>query len=159
MNSSLSPSAQIVQEALSKFDIALHVVELAQSTRTAVDAAQSIGCSVGQIAKSLIFITALSRKPVLIIASGIHRVNEIHVAQFTGEKLVIADPDMVKEITGFVIGGIPPVGNKTALETYVDQDLFQYEFIWAAAGTPFAVFKLAPGDLLRITGGKVISVI
>ena len=154
----LSSSAQRVQDALDKLGLVLQVVELPNSTRTATDAAQAIGCTVAQIAKSLIFRTKTSDRPVLVIASGVNRVNEKTIAAILGEKIGKADADFVRQRTGVVIGGIPPMGHIEPIETYLDKDLMQYDEIWAAAGTPHAVFRLTPNDLERATGGKVISI-
>lgn len=154
----LSPSARKVQEALQALGMSLQVVELPGSTRTAVEAAQAIGCQVGQIVKSIIFKAKRSQKAILVIASGSNRVNEKQIEALIGEPLGKADADFVREQTGFVIGGVPPVGHANSLETFIDQDLLQYEIIWAAAGTPHAVFRLTPADLLRITTGRVIDV-
>jgi len=155
---SLSKSAEKVQNALTEYGFELNVTELSSSTRTSQEAADSIGCTVGQIAKSLIFKGKQSQKPILIIASGINRVNEKLFTQYIGEKLEKADADFVLEQTGFVIGGVPPVGHKNPIDTFIDEDLMQYEEIWAAAGTPHAVFKLTPEILTKITKGTIVKV-
>lgn len=154
----LSPSAQRVQDALESLGLRLPVVELPDSTRTAAEAAQAIGCTVGQIAKSLIFKTKITGRPVLVITSGANRVHEKRISQVLGEKIGKADADFVRKHTGFTIGGVPPVGHLQALTTFIDEDLLKHEEIWAAAGTPNAVFRLTGDDLVRATGGKVISV-
>jgi len=154
----LSPSALKVQTALNAIGLQLKVVELPGSTRTAQEAAQAVGCQVGQIAKSIIFRAEISHRPILVIVSGPNRVNEKVIEALVGEAIAKADADFVRQRTGFVIGGVPPVGHIETLETFLDQDLLQYQDIWAAAGTPHAVFCLTPGDLLRITSGIVISV-
>jgi len=154
----LSPSAQKVQEALSRFGLTLQVVELPASTRTAVEAAQAVGCMVAQIAKSLIFRTRQSNRAVLVIASGANRVDEARLAEHCGEAIVKAEADFVRQHTGFAIGGVPPVGHIERLTTFVDADLMQFEYIWAAAGTPNAVFRLTPAELIAITGGQVITI-
>ncbi len=154
----LSSSAQRVQDALNQLGLVLKVVELPDSTRTAADAAQAIGCEVAQIAKSLIFRARQSNRPVLVIASGINRVNEKSIAAVLGEKISKADADFVRGRTGFVIGGVPPVGHLEPVETFLDQDLWQFDEIWAAAGTPHAVFRLTPDKLERATSGKVIDI-
>ncbi|GAB4430490.1 MAG: YbaK/EbsC family protein [Anaerolineae bacterium] len=157
MAESLSRSAQRVQDALAALGFAMgQVVELPASTRTAAEAAAAIGCTVAQIAKSLIFRGVQSGEPVLVIASGVNRVNEARVAERLGEPIAKADADYVRAQTGFVIGGVPPVGHDRPLRTFIDADLLQYEEIWAAAGTPHAVFRLTPADLERLTGGEVI---
>jgi prolyl-tRNA editing enzyme YbaK/EbsC (Cys-tRNA(Pro) deacylase) len=158
MSQLLSSSAQKVQDALQAIGLSLQVVELPDSTRTAVEAAQAIGCQVGQIVKSLVFKGKRSEQPILVIASGSNRVNEKAIETLISEPLGKADADFVRQRTGFVIGGVPPLGHNEALETFIDEDLFQYEEIWAAAGTPHAVFRLKPDDLPRMTGGKVINI-
>jgi prolyl-tRNA editing enzyme YbaK/EbsC (Cys-tRNA(Pro) deacylase) len=154
----LSPSALKVQKALNAIGLQLEVVELPASTRTAQEAAQAVGCQVGQIAKSIIFQASLSHRPILVIASGPNRVNEKVIEALVGEAIVKADADFVRQRTGFVIGGVPPVGHIETLDTFLDQDLLLYQEIWAAAGTPHAVFRLTPGDLLRMTSSSVIKV-
>ena len=159
MSVSLSTSAQKVQNALIQFGLSLHVVELPASTRTAAEAAAAVGCTVGQIAKSLIFKAQNSGRAILIIASGANRVNEKRIGEMMGEPIGKADADFVRAQTGFVIGGVPPVGHTTPLDTFVDEDLLQYEVIWAAAGTPNAVFELTPSDLVKIAGGRTVSIL
>jgi prolyl-tRNA editing enzyme YbaK/EbsC (Cys-tRNA(Pro) deacylase) len=153
----LSPSAQRVQDALRSRGFAYDVIELAQTTRTAAEAAAAVGCTVGQIAKSLVFKTRHSGRPLLVIASGANRVNEKHLCAIVGELIEKPDADFVRQYTGFVIGGVPPVGHAAPLAVYIDEDLLQYDVIWAAAGTPHAVFRLAPADLVRMTGGQTIK--
>jgi prolyl-tRNA editing enzyme YbaK/EbsC (Cys-tRNA(Pro) deacylase) len=154
----LSASAQKVQQALKALGLDLTVVELPGSTRTAVEAAQAVGCEVGQIVKSLVFKAKRSEKPVLVVASGQNRVDERRVEALIGEPLGKADADFVRQHTGFAIGGVPPVGHDHPIQTFVDEDLLQYAEIWAAAGTPHAVFRLTPQELVRMTGGQVITV-
>lgn len=157
-NSGLSASAQRVQSALETLGVELKVVELPQSTRTAQEAADAVGCEVGQIAKSLVFRGKVSGRAVLIITSGANRVDAAMVAGELGEPLEKADADFVRRETGYAIGGVPPVGHATRIITIIDQDLLGYKEIWAAAGTPRAVFRLNPQDLARITGGEVTRV-
>ena len=157
MSQELSASAQKVQDALSALGLSLQVVELPGSTRTAVEAAQAVGCQVGQIVKSLIFKGKHSQRPILVVASGVNRVDEKKIEAQIGEPLGKADADFVRQHTGFVIGGVPPLGHPERLLTYVDEDLLQYTEIWAAAGTPHAVFRLSPSDLLKITGGNLTN--
>lgn len=158
MTASLSSSAQKVQIALAARGFTLQVVELPQSTRTSADAAATVGCTVGQIAKSIVFCAANSNRPVLVITSGANRVSESAVAERLGEPLAKADADYVRARTGFVIGGVPPVGHAEPLMTFIDEDLLQFTEIWAAAGTPNAVFRLTPEELVRLTGGTVAKV-
>lgn len=158
MPEDLSESAQRVQDALAAHGVSCQVVELPQTTRTASEAAEAIGCSVGQIAKSLIFKGKQSGRPVLVIASGQHRVNEKRIGKLLGEPIGRADAAYVREKTGFVIGGVPPLAHNTTPATFIDEALMDYAEIWAAAGTPFAVFCLTPQDLLEISDGEVVSV-
>lgn len=158
MTETLSASARKVQLALQSLGLDLQVVELPGSTRTAVEAAQAVGCDVGQIVKSLIFKGKRSGRPLLIVASGPNRVDERRVEALIGEPLGKADADFVREHTGFVIGGVPPLGHTEHLDTWIDEDLLTYSEIWAAAGTPHAVFRLTPADLVRMTGGTVAAI-
>jgi prolyl-tRNA editing enzyme YbaK/EbsC (Cys-tRNA(Pro) deacylase) len=158
MTEGLSSSARKVQAALQSLGLALHVIELPASTRTVVEAAQAVGCQVGQIVKSLVFRKAISGSPLLIVASGAHRVNEARIGELVGEPIGKADADFVRQRTGYSIGGVPPVGHNEPIETLVDEDLLQYGEIWAAAGTPNAVFRLTPEELVRMTGGRVVKV-
>lgn len=149
--SDLSRSASRVQAALEAAGVDARVVELPASTRTAVEAAQAVGCEVAQIAKSLVFRDA-SGECVLVITSGTNRVDERRLG------LSKAPAELVREVTGYAIGGIPPVGLLQPIRTLIDEDLLGFERIWAAAGTPNAVFELVPGDLPRLTGGTVTNV-
>jgi prolyl-tRNA editing enzyme YbaK/EbsC (Cys-tRNA(Pro) deacylase) len=158
MAETLSPSAQKVQAALAAQGYTCLVQELPHMTRSAEEAAQAIGCTVAQIAKSLVFKTRQSQEPVLVIASGVNRVNGQKFAALIGEPLEKPDADFVRLHTGFVIGGVPPIAHAEKLATYIDEDLLQYPVIWAAAGTPFAVFQLTPADLVKMTEGKAISI-
>jgi prolyl-tRNA editing enzyme YbaK/EbsC (Cys-tRNA(Pro) deacylase) len=154
----LSSSAKKVQEVLKVLGLELQVVELQETTRTSADAARAVGCEVGQIAKSLVFRGQRTQRPILVIASGSNRVNEKRVGELISEPLGKADADFVRQKTGFVIGGVPPVGHAEKLEVFIDEDLLRYSEIWAAAGTPNAVFRLTPSDLVRMTEGRVIGI-
>lgn len=156
--SPLSPSAQRVQDVLAQFGLKLQVVELSASTRTAQEAADAVGCTVGQIVKSLLFRGRTTQTPILVVASGRNRVNEKKLQTLVGEPIEKPDADYVRQQTGFVIGGVPPVGHSQKIRTFIDEDLAQYDEIWAAAGTPNAVFRLTPTDLHTLTGGEIISV-
>jgi len=158
MSKKLKSSAQKVQEALREHGLACEVVQMQDTTRSAQDAARAVGCEVGQIVKSLVFKGKQSQQPVLVVTSGANRVNEKAIGKELAEPIKMADPEFVRQVTGFAIGGVPPVGHRHALKIFIDEDLLQYEEIWAAAGTPHAVFRLTPGDLKTITNGKVISV-
>lgn len=112
----------------------------------------------GQIVKSLIFKGKETGKPILILASGPNRVNEKRIADYAGEGIGKADAEFVRTVTGFAIGGVPPIGHAQAMETYLDEDFLKYQTIWAAAGTPNAIFELATEDLQKMTGGKIVSI-
>lgn len=158
MSTVLSSAAQKVQQALIARGFSYQVVELSQTTRSSAEAAQAVGCRVEQIAKSIIFKTRQTARPLLVIASGINRVDEHRLSELAGEKVEKPDADFVREKTGFVIGGVPPFAHAQKLETYIDEDLLKLDEIWAAAGTPFAVFKLSPADLPVMTGGRVVAI-
>ena len=151
-------SAQRVQDALAARGFAFEVREFPESTRTSAEAAAAVGCDIGQIAKSLVFRAKASNRPVLVMASGANRVDEKAVARLLGEKIGRADADFVRERTGFSIGGVPPVGHSEAIVTLIDRDLLDHAEIWAAAGTPNAVFRLSPDDLIALTEGEVADV-
>lgn len=154
MNAPLSASADRVQHYLRQHGHDVTVRELTGSTRTAADAASTIGCSVGQIAKSLVFREKMSDEAILVVASGSNQVDIAKIGDVTGLILQRADGKFIKERVGFAIGGIPPVGHETPLRTFLDIDLRQYSTIWAAAGTPHAVFPLTPSALERLTQGQ-----
>ena len=158
MSKGLSTSAQKVQDALKKGGFTSQVVELADSTRTAREAAEAIGCRVEQIVKSLVFRGKQTNKPVLVVASGQNRVNEKRLGELAGEAIAKGDANFVRQHTGFVVGGVPPIGHSQPLTTFIDEDLLQFTEIWAAAGTPFAVFQLTPAELQTMTGGQVVSI-
>ncbi len=134
------------------------MIEHAESTRTAQEAADRAGCQLGQIVKSLIFKGKTSGKPILVLTSGVNRVDEKRISGYAGEAIGRADADFVRTVTGFAIGGVPPIGHAQKMETYLDEDLMAYETIWAAAGTPNAIFELQANDLQKMTDGKVVGV-
>lgn len=154
MTKELKRSAARVQNYLASHGQEFEVCELPQTTRTAEDAALAIGCEVGQIAKSLVFRDKDSGEPVMVIASGAHQVDLQKVYQQSAITLTRADANFVKQHTGFAIGGIPPVAHSRPLTTLLDEGLQQYAHIWAAAGTPNAVFRLSPSELALLTQGR-----
>lgn len=154
----MSSSIQKVRNAIQQKGYGFRVVELPESTRTAQEAADAIGCSVSEIAKSLIFKGAESGKPILVIASGTNRVDTGKISSIIGQQVNKADADFIRSETGFAIGGIPPLGHAYPLQTIVDEDLLKYEVIWAAAGTPFSVFSLESKDLTELTGGTLADI-
>lgn len=147
-----------VEADLRKFGINSAIKVFTETTRTAEDAAKAINCEVAQIVKSLIFKTANSNKPVLILVSGPNRVNEKIIEEHLNEPLVKADANFVRDVTGFAIGGVSPVGHKTKIELiFIDEDLLKFNDIWAAAGTPNSVFNINSQDLLKVTAGQKIQ--
>jgi prolyl-tRNA editing enzyme YbaK/EbsC (Cys-tRNA(Pro) deacylase) len=152
----MHPNAERVQAELKALGATGEVVELAASTRTSQEAAEAIGTTVAQIAKSLVFLAGGA--PILVIASGINRVSLPKLATLLGTPVTRPDADAVKRLTGFPIGGVAPVGYTTPLRVVIDRDLLQHPEIWAAAGTPNAVFRTTPEELVRITGGEVAEV-
>lgn len=154
----LSPSAQRVQDLLTSRGFDCKVIEYTESTRTSQEAADRAGCALGQIAKSLIFKGKTTQKPILVMTSGANRVDEKRIGEYAGEPIGRADADFVRSVTGFAIGGVPPLGHAQEMETYLDEDLLQYPTIWAAAGTPNAIFELTPDALQKMTAGQTLRV-
>lgn len=147
-----------VRLAATDLGLAVEIVEMPGSTRTAEDAAAACGCAVGQIVKSLVFVGAETRRPLLLLVSGANRVDETGVRAAIGEALERPDATYVRTTTGFAIGGVAPIGHETPMVTYLDRDLLAFETVWAAAGSPKAVFAIAPAQLAAATGATVIAV-
>lgn len=158
MKDDLPDAAQRVAAAADELGLAITVMLMPDSTRTAEEAAAACGCSVGQIVKSLVFTGAQSGREVLLLVSGDNRVDEAGVAAHLGEGLERPRGAHVRKVTGFAIGGIPPFGHAARLATYIDEDLLAHDVVWAAAGTPNAVFSVDPKALQAATGAQVISV-
>jgi prolyl-tRNA editing enzyme YbaK/EbsC (Cys-tRNA(Pro) deacylase) len=154
----LSAGAQRVQDALVALGCEGRLLQLPHPARTAADAAAAVGCEVGQIVKSLVFTLRGRGAPLLVLTSGANRVDEATLAGVVGEPLDKADADFVREHTGFAIGGVAPVGHTSALATLIDEDLMTWPEVWAAGGHPSTVFSLAPRELARITGGRIVRV-
>src|ERR1700736_3537703 len=147
------PAPQRVQAALRAAGVDARIEEFPASTRTAREAAATVGTSVGQIVKSLVFVSGNS--PVLALVSGVNQLDTQRLAALTGAAIGKADADAVRRATGYAIGGVPPIGFPAPIPTFIDRDLLQYDVVWAAAGTPRHVFPIAPQDLVRITSGRV----
>ena len=154
----LSSSAQKIQDLLLSLGYPYSVVEHAESTRTAQEAADRASCELGQIVKSLIFRGKTSGKPILVLTSGANRVDEKLISGYAGETISRADADFVRAVTGYAIGGVPPIGHTEKMETYLDADFLSHQTIWAAAGTPNAIFELRTEDLQKMTDGKILLV-
>ncbi len=158
MNTALKGSLQRVQEALEKYNLNTQIVEYATSTRTSQEAADAIGCDLGQIVKTLIFKGKESHRPLCVLVSGKNRVEEKKVSLIVGEPIERPDAKFVELHTGFAIGGVSPVGYTFELPPLIDEDLISYPILWAAAGTPHTVFSLTPADLIRITNGQIAKI-
>lgn len=154
----LNKNAKVFQEKLNQLEYTNQIKQLSESTRTAKEAANTMGCDISEIAKSIIFKLKRSGEPLLVVASGINRINEKQIETYLEDKLGKADADFVRERTGYIIGGVPPIGHKQAIKTFIDEDLLNFKNIWAAAGDPKAVFRLTPDELVEMTGGQVVKV-
>ena len=155
MRASEHPQALRVQKALGP---SFTVVEFDESTHTAQEAADAIGCALAQIAKSIIFRGAQSGRAVLVIASGANKVDEKKIRALLGEKIERASPDFVKEMTGFEVGGVPPLAHAQACTVYLDEDLKAFPTLWAAGGTPNAVFEIGCDELVSRAGAIIADV-
>ena len=152
----LSKKSKLVQDYLLQFGHKVDILEYSESTKTAQEAATAIGCEIGQIVKSLVFNS--NGKGLLFLVSGNNKLDVEKVARELRIEIKKADADFVKKVTGFSIGGVPPVAHETKMETYIDQDLLAYDEVWAAAGMPFSVFRLESRMLQPLTNGKGIAV-
>ena len=153
----LPPSAAKVAMAAMSLGLPIAIRIMPATTRTAEEAAAACATSVGQIVKSLVFEGSESGTPLLLLISGKNRVDENAVAARIGEELKRPDAQRVRDITGFAIGGIPPLGHASALSAYIDPDLLAYEEVWAAAGTPNAVFPVDPNKLASAIGATTLA--
>ena len=151
----MSASLERVTRALADADIDVEVIEMACSTRTAAEAADAAGCALDQIAKSIVFRAETSSEAVLFITAGGNRVDAAKAADLAGELLGKADAELIRAQTGFVIGGVAPVGHLNPLRAWFDPRLAEFETVWAAAGTPRHIFAIAPTELLRISGAQI----
>lgn len=152
----MHPSAQKVANAAHDLGLDIKIIEFEQTTRTAQEAADAIGCHVAQIVKSLCF--SANEQPIMALVSGSNQLDTRKLASLLGvgrKKIKRANADAVKEATGFSIGGVPPFGHKNPLPIYIDADLMGFDIVWAAAGTPFAVFAIKPEQLVKGSNGQI----
>ena len=156
--STLKEAAQRVADGATALGLDITIAQMSESTRTAEEAAAACGCTVGQIVKSLVFRGADSGRPILLLVSGSNRVDEKRAAGYVGEKLKRPDAAYVRDVTGYAIGGIPPFAHASRLATYIDRDLLQYDTVWAAAGTPNAVFSVCPNALAAAVEASTVDV-
>jgi prolyl-tRNA editing enzyme YbaK/EbsC (Cys-tRNA(Pro) deacylase) len=147
------PAAARVQSALRALGVESEVILLAESARTAAEAAAACGVGVGQIVKSLVFLAG--DEPILVLVSGANQADERRLATLSGGSIRRADADVVRSVTGYAIGGVPPIGHPRPLRAFIDRDLLGYDRLIAAAGTPHAVFPITPAELCHVTGGAV----
>jgi prolyl-tRNA editing enzyme YbaK/EbsC (Cys-tRNA(Pro) deacylase) len=140
---------------LATMDSGIAVKEFPQGTRTAPDAARAVGCELGQIVKSLVFIAA--GRPVVALVSGANRLDERRLAAVAGDPVSKADAETARAATGYSIGGVPPFGHATAVPVFMDRDLLGYDVVWAAAGRPDSVFEIEPGRLHELSGAQVVD--
>jgi len=151
-------SLERVESALKAAGLTTAIQDMPASTRTAEDAASAVGCSVGQIVKSMIFRGKGTGKPILVLTSGLNMVDPKQIETVTNESIGRPDADFVRRETGFAIGGVSPVGHLKSLDIYMDETLMEYPLVWAAAGTPNTVFAIEPDKLRQITGAMIITV-
>ena len=150
----MHPASQKVLDAARQLGLQIDVRQFDQSTRTAQEAADAIGVSLGQIVKSLVFLA--DDQPILVLASGPNRTDTAKLARQMGAREVRrASAEQVQAATGFVIGGVPPIGHSQSLPIYFDRDLLQYDTVWAAAGTPNTVFAVEPRRLVQVSGAVI----
>lgn len=152
----MKQSVRRVRDALAAANLHPDIVEYAETTRTAQAAADALGTTVERIVKSLVFLA--DGEPLVVLASGVNRVDTEKIGRELGRRIDRADAARVREATGFAIGGVAPVGYPAPVETLIDRDLLQYDIVWAAAGTPHHVFPIAPDDLVRVSGGRVLDI-
>ncbi len=148
-----SSSSNRVLEAATRAGLDIEIVEMPASTRTAEEAAAACGCSVAEIVKSLVYLGAESDTVVLLLVSGVNRVDEAAVGRHLGEALTRPNGRTVRERTGFAIGGVAPLGHIGTVRVFIDEDLAQYDTVWAAGGAPNSVFRTTVEDLRKATGG------
>ena len=154
----MGKSMKRVAAAIGAAGLDCEIVTLPDSARTAADAARAVDCTVGQIAKSMIFEGQESGALKLLLVSGAHDVPLDRAEALFGEPLMRADPNRVRKETGFAIGGVAPIGHLNPIETWMDQALLQYPVVWGAGGAPHAVFAIAPDDLVRVTGARSFEI-
>ncbi|MEU3251285.1 YbaK/EbsC family protein [Streptomyces sp. NPDC006997] len=157
MTKGISPRFAAALDELGLGEVAARVRSFPEATRTAAEAAAAIGCELSQICKSLVF--AADGAPVLVLMDGASRVDVARVrAELRVEQVTRARADVVRETTGYAIGGVPPFGHRTRTRVLADRSLLAHDVVWAAAGTPFTVFPMEPKDLVTHAGGTFVDV-
>jgi len=158
MNKDHKHSCQRIQDLFQNSDVKIEVIEFKELMRTSKEVADLVGCEVGQIAKTLIFKSKNTKKPICVILSGKNRLDESKIVKHLGQEIEKPDANFIIEHTKFIIGGIPPVGYPLDNKPLIDEDLMVYKEIWAPAGTPYAVFRIAPQDLVKITEALIVPI-
>jgi prolyl-tRNA editing enzyme YbaK/EbsC (Cys-tRNA(Pro) deacylase) len=159
-SSEIPQSAKKVQVVLVEKGYAFELKVFSSNTRTAQEAAETLGCEVSHIVKSLLFRTIKGHHPILVLINGKDRVNEKKLSKLVGEMVEKAPANFTRDITGFAIGGIPPVGHQTKIDRiFIDETLLDFEILWAAAGTPNSVFHFQSKDIQGLTGGQMVSIL
>jgi prolyl-tRNA editing enzyme YbaK/EbsC (Cys-tRNA(Pro) deacylase) len=143
------------EEWLAGTDLAVNVRRFPEGTRTAVDAARAVGCEVGQIVKSLVFVAG--GRPVVALVSGANRLDEVRFGAEAGAPVAKADATIARDATGYAIGGVPPFGHATSVPVFMDRDLLGYQSVWAAAGRPDSVFEIQPERLRELSNAIVVD--
>ena len=154
----LKASSRRLKQEIERLGFRIEVKQMEKSTRTAVQAAEAVGCSTAQIVKSLLFQGKRTHKPYLALVSGVNRVDLKRLEDQVGEPVTMADPEFVRQVTGFAIGGVPPAGHNQAIATFIDEDLLGHRVLWAAAGTPSSMFAIGAKDLVALTRGQVAKI-
>ncbi|MCP1199829.1 YbaK/EbsC family protein [Notoacmeibacter sp. MSK16QG-6] len=154
----LPKPARIVLDDADKRGIAIEIVRTEKSARSAEEAAEAVGADVGQIVKTLVFQGKQSGEPLMVLTAGDRRVDEKAVARLIGEKIRRPDAEFVRQATGFAIGGVSPFGSSSSIRCLMDETLFRFETVWAAAGTPYHVFAIAPKALQKATGAEIAAI-
>jgi prolyl-tRNA editing enzyme YbaK/EbsC (Cys-tRNA(Pro) deacylase) len=150
----MSKSLKRVERALQEAGVTVEILEMAEGTRTAEEAARAAGCALDQIAKSIIFRAETHGDAVLFVTAGGNRVDAARASALAGEPLGKADAGLIRAQTGFAIGGVAPVGHLSPIRAWFDPRLLEFKTVWAAAGTPRHVFAIAPEVLLRLSGAE-----
>ena len=151
-------SLERVELAARELGLDISIKRMAQSTRTAEEAAKAAGCAVGQIVKSLVFVDADTHALTLLLVSGAHNADTAYIAATYGLRLKRADIDRVRDETGFAIGGVAPIGHRVSLPVFMDESFLAYDQVWCAAGRPDSIFACNPKTLAEKIGAKVIRI-
>jgi len=151
----MSKSLSRVRGHIEALGLETEIIEMPSSTRSAAEAASSVGCELDQIVKSILFLGMETNRLVLFLTAGGNRIDPDAAGQCAGQSLGRADADRIRQETGFAIGGVSPFGHLAPIQSFLDPRLMEFDLVWAAAGTPRHVFSLRPQDLLQATGADL----